>query len=271
MDDKLRKEAIERVLNGESCREVASALSKPPSTISRWMKKYNDGGLDSLLTTRKGSGRPAGSHKLDRVALLKKISAAPTGKYFWSTSDVEAVAGKNVSRQTILNALEEFGITTLRKLRQSQIWDVKKVDDGGQLSRRARQKQAKILYMTASKVPSNLTHHTGTKEAIICIVGANLETHFRFVRLSGSAIIVDEILRPLLDEKKKHRAVWAWKMPRLFLVVAGDRRMIKQSEIKALHERYPERLTPIRAETKVPDFLLENFPDLASYCNKKQS
>lgn len=255
MKNELRKQVIERALKGESLPVLAEEIGKDLSTIYRWMKKYTDGGTNELLKDKARSGRPKGSHKLDRLDLLKEIATTrPKDGAFWCASAVEGIVNTKVTRQTILNILGKFGISTLQQLRKNSAVDFACLANTLETKKTAKHK---ILYLSAQKLTSAVAKHTGRNNAILSIHETNQETHFRFLRLSGGKIPITAILQPLLEDKKKQRAKWAWTHQKLILVIADTQRLIEWKEFEAIGRQYASRVTVIKAPTKMPDFFRE--------------
>ena len=97
---------------------VAEAYGSDPSTVHRWVSRYQNSG-DSGLQRRPVSGRPRKLGSVDKEC-IKSIVLAPASKFgfetdFWTTRRLiqvfQSELGVVVSKQTVMRRLHEAGLT----------------------------------------------------------------------------------------------------------------------------------------------------------------
>jgi transposase len=76
--------AIQRLLEGKTNKEVAKDFSRDENTITRWVKKWNEGGIDAMRTI-KPPGRP-GKLSEDQLLQIKELLLTPSlaGECHWT-------------------------------------------------------------------------------------------------------------------------------------------------------------------------------------------
>ncbi len=120
----VRVRAVKAVLRGRSMSDVADAYDTNRSTISRWVKRYEEEGEEGL-DRRPTSGRPRMLAQLTEEE-LRNVVLQPASQFgyetdLWTVSRLHVVIEEqyrvSVSKDTIWRRLREAGLT----------WPVKKL------------------------------------------------------------------------------------------------------------------------------------------------
>jgi transposase len=105
----IRLQTVLRRANGKSVAEIAEGVGINRATVSSFINRYNQGGLDSLLRDKsRKSGTPPVSEALKNRVCTAACTEKPKDATHWST---RALAKRfSLSKSTVNNILRERGI-----------------------------------------------------------------------------------------------------------------------------------------------------------------
>jgi transposase len=109
--ERVRLEAVHRVIHGESPEKVITEYGFARSCIYDWLRRHREGGDDALLS-RRSPGRPPSFSNEDYRQLLEALLKPPPGLGAWTIRDLLRFLRKRFGAQ--LNAVTAWRI--LRKM-----------------------------------------------------------------------------------------------------------------------------------------------------------
>jgi transposase len=94
---------------GKGTEDISEFLGIHPATVSLYINRYNDGGIDSLLRdkTRKPGKEPVSQEKKDEVCRVA-CSEKPRGESHWSSRTLAKRVG--ISHSSVSRILGEAGL-----------------------------------------------------------------------------------------------------------------------------------------------------------------
>lgn len=163
--EEMRRLAVQRVLGGETQRDVASSLQVHYVTVNKWVRVHRDGG-DAAIASRKATGRPPTLSKKQVARLLRTIrgknpSQLDLGPALWTLPLVgqliERMFGVTFDPTTVGRLLRKLGLTPQRPLRQAFQRDEAECRRWAQAQfpavvREAKRKQATLLFLDESGI-----------------------------------------------------------------------------------------------------------------------
>jgi transposase len=105
--------------DGAATQSIASDLGQRPATVSKWRKRYAEGGLAALQDEPR-SGRPAQYGEQDELRILRQLDQAPPPGYAEWNGRLLAEALGDVSADYVWQVLRGLGIA----LQQRHSWCV---------------------------------------------------------------------------------------------------------------------------------------------------
>lgn len=125
--EEMRRMGVRRVVGGETQVSVAKSLEVNLHTVSKWMRRYRNGGEESLAG-RKATGRPSTltekqMRRLQRVIVGKNPRQLNFGPALWTLPLVgqliERLCGVALHKTTISRMLHRLGVTPQKPIRRA--------------------------------------------------------------------------------------------------------------------------------------------------------
>jgi len=106
---------------GLNTREIAGILKKSPTTVSLWIRRFNEEGFEGILNKPK-SGRPSKTSKRSFEAIKEDLAKSPQHfgytQQFWTTKLLKAHIKKRYkteyTNRHILRIFHGFGYTLIK-------------------------------------------------------------------------------------------------------------------------------------------------------------
>lgn len=105
----VRVQAVINRARGRSTNEIASFLGIDPVTVSRYVRRFNDGGVNALLRDKsRKPGKPPVNEELKNEITRVVCQEKPENATHWSTRDLAKRFG--IGHATVNNILRERGL-----------------------------------------------------------------------------------------------------------------------------------------------------------------
>ena len=238
--EKIRKDAVLRIEQGESPEEVAQGLGFNRRTIYRWLEAYHYGGEEALnAKSIPGAPPKVNAKQMNQLSrILRKRNPLQLGFEFalWTLPMIRGLIksefGVKLSEVSVSRLMKRLGFTPQRPLYRAWQQDAELVDRWTQEEYPkivARAKREKGLIFFADEAGMRSDHHSGTTWApkgetpIVKATGArfglnmisavNPQGAFRFMVVEGSvtAVVFRDFLSRLLAGMDR----------KIFLIVDG--------------------------------------------------
>lgn len=128
--EELRKRAVEAVLEGKPQYEVADVIGVSPSVICRWVQKFRQGGLEALVSQKRGRRLGSGrilterqAHTIRELIKSKRPEQLELPLALWTRDAVADLVFRRFSIRvpcrTMGNYLREWGFTPQKPIRRA--------------------------------------------------------------------------------------------------------------------------------------------------------
>ena len=211
--EKIRKDAVLRIENGESPEDVAKGIGINRRTIYRWLEAYHYGGDDALKAKPiPGAPSKVTAEQMRKLSgILRKVN--PLQLYFdfalWTLPMIRELIriefGVKLSEVSVGRLMKRMGFTPQRPLyrawqQDAQLVDNWKHNEYPKIIKKAKKENALIFFADEAGIRSD--NHSGTTWApkgetpVVKATGArfgfnmisavNPQGHFRFMTVEGS-------------------------------------------------------------------------------------
>lgn len=230
----IRIQAVKAVrINGSSAEEVIKTFGLHRANIYKWLKKYDEFGLDALKS-RKASGpqpklTPSQKHQLKKLILKSPLQLKLDFEFaLWTIDMVKELIWKkfkvNYSSSHVANILKQIGYSNQRPIERAYQQDPVKVDkwlakDYKAIKAEAT-KQDRVIYFgdeagfheTASygktwapKGETPIIKATGARTKVNCIsaISSKGKLHFMLYDANFNATVFIDFLKKLMYNQKK--------------------------------------------------------------------
>lgn len=230
----VRIQAVKAVrLNGSSPEEVIKTFGLHRANIYKWLKKYDEFGVDSLKSKKAGGPQPKltpqQKHQLKKLILKNPLQLKLDFEYaLWTIDMVKELIWKkfkvNYTTSHVHNILKEIGYSNQRPLERAYQQDPEKVDKWVNKDYKAIKREAaredRVVYFgdeagfheTASygrtwapKGETPIIKSTGARTKVNCIsaISPKGKLHFMLYETNFNAGVFIVFLKKLMHNQKK--------------------------------------------------------------------
>lgn len=223
--EEIRKQAVSRILEGESPEEVVAALGFHRSRIYQWLKQYREEG-EAGLETRPITGRPRKVEDQYSDLLRDLVKENPLQYDFhdalWTREMIREVLDKRwgikVCLSTVGNILKRFGITAQRPRFKAYEQNQELVDQWFAetwplIQREAKREKAQIYFGDESNIRTD--YHRGTTWGVKGETPVIEKTGKRYSVNLISAVSAQGKLRFMVTDQRVNAAIFIGFLKRL--------------------------------------------------------